>query len=349
MALPADFSQHVKSSVDIVRVIGETVRLKKSGSNYLGLCPFHQENTPSFSVHATRQFYYCFGCGAKGDVFRFVIEMEKVPFPEAVRRVAQRTGIPIPAYATADEAATPEARLRKALEEVHERALAFYRKQLQSAEAAPVRELIRQRGVTDESVQEFGLGYAPASGDALANFLSREGLAANGLEASGLVLRRDTGGYFDRFRGRWMFPITNETGKTIAFAGRALGSDQPKYLNSPETSLYTKSRVLYNLSRAREAIRKAGAGLLVEGYMDAIAVWQAGIENVIASCGTSLTEPQVHLLTRCAPEVIVSYDPDSAGVAATDRSLGLLLEGGMQVRILRLPGALDPDQYIRDS
>ncbi|OFV97379.1 MAG: DNA primase [Acidobacteria bacterium RIFCSPLOWO2_02_FULL_61_28] len=347
MALPADFAQHVKSAADIVRVIGETVTLKKSGSNHIGLCPFHQEKTPSFSVHATRQFYYCFGCGAKGDVFRFVMEMEKVPFPEAVRRVAQRAGIPVPAYATADEAATPEARLRKALEEVHERALAFYRKQLQSAEAAPVRELIRQRGVTDESVQGFGLGYAPTSGDALANFLSREGLAANVLEASGLVLRRDTGGYFDRFRGRWMFPITNETGKTIAFAGRALGSDQPKYLNSPETPLYTKSRVLYNLSRAREAIRKAGAALLVEGYMDAIAAWQAGIENVIASCGTSLTEPQVHLLTRCAPEVIVSYDPDSAGVAATDRSLGLLLEGGMSVRILRLPGALDPDQYVR--
>src|SRR3990167_4119985 len=347
MALPVDFAHRVKSAADIVRIVGETVRLKKAGSNYVGLCPFHQEKTPSFSVHATRQFYYCFGCGAKGDVFRFVMETERVPFPEAIQRVAQRAGIPVPARVSAAEAESPEARLRLALEKVHERALAFYRKQLQSAEAAPVRDLIRQRGVTDESVQGFGLGYAPASGDALANFLSREGLAANVLEASGLVLRRDTGGYFDRFRGRWMFPITNETGKTIAFAGRALGSDQPKYLNSPETPLYTKSRVLYNLSRAREAIRKAGAALLVEGYMDAIAAWQAGIENVIASCGTSLTEPQVHLLTRCAPEVIVSYDPDSAGVAATDRSLGLLLEGGMSVRILRLPGAPDPGQYVR--
>ena len=349
MALPSDFTQHVKSVADIVRVVGETVTLKKAGSNFIGLCPFHQEKTPSFSVHATRQFYYCFGCGAKGDVFRFVMEMEKVPFPEAVRRVAQRMGIPIPVYKSSDEAASPEAKLRKALEEVHERALAFFRKQLQTAEAAPLRELIRERGVTGESVEEFGLGYAPASGDVLANFLSREGFATNVLEASGLVLRRDTSGYFDRFRGRWMFPIANETGKTIAFAGRALGSDQPKYLNSPETPLYTKSRVLYNLSRAREAIRKANATLLVEGYMDAIAAWQAGVRNVVASCGTSLTAPQVHMLVRCAPEVIVSYDPDSAGVAATDRSLGLLLEGGMQVRILRLPGALDPDQYIRES
>ena len=349
MALPSDFTQHVKSVADIVRVVGETVTLKKAGSNFIGLCPFHQEKTPSFSVHATRQFYYCFGCGAKGDVFRFVMEMEKVPFPEAVRRVAQRMGIPIPVYKSSDEAASPEAKLRKALEEVHERALAFFRKQLQTAEAAPLRDLIRERGVTAESVEEFGLGYAPASGDALANFLSREGFATNVLEASGLVLRRDTSGYFDRFRGRWMFPIANETGKTIAFAGRALGSDQPKYLNSPETPLYTKSRVFYNLSRAREAIRKANATLLVEGYMDAIAAWQAGVRNVVASCGTSLTAPQVHMLVRCAPEVIVSYDPDSAGVAATDRSLGLLLEGGMQVRILRLPGALDPDQYIRES
>ena len=348
MALPADFAQHVKSMADIARVVGETVTLKRSGSNYLGLCPFHQEKTPSFSVHATRQFYYCFGCGAKGDVFRFVMEMEKVPFPESVRRVAQRMGIPVPVQATG-EAASPEAKLRKALEEIHQKALAFYRKQLQSAEAAPVRELIKERGVTDESVEEFGLGYAPGGGDALARFLGREGFAPNVLEASGLVLRRNTGGHFDRFRGRWMFPIANETGKTIAFAGRALGSDQPKYTNSPETPLYTKSRVLYNLSRAREAIRKANVTLLVEGYMDAIAAWQAGVKNVVASCGTTLTEAQVHMLVRHAPEVVVSYDPDSAGVAATDRSLGLLLEGEMQVRILRLPGRLDPDQYIRQS
>ena len=334
---------------DIARVVGETVTLKRSGANYLGLCPFHQEKTPSFSVHATKQFYYCFGCGAKGDVFRFVMEMEKVAFPEAVRRVAQRMGIPVPVQQR-EEAASPEAKLRKALEEIHEKALAFFRKQLQSAEAAPVRELIRKRGVTDESVEEFGLGYAPGSGDALARFLSREGFSVDALEASGLVLRRDTGGHFDRFRGRWMFPIANETGRTIAFAGRALAPDQqPKYTNSPETPLYTKSRVLYNLSRAREAIRKANTTLLVEGYMDAIAAWSAGARNVVASCGTALTEPQVHLLTRHAPEVIVSYDPDSAGVTATDRSLGLLLAGGMQVRILRLPGALDPDLYIRQS
>jgi DNA primase len=349
MALPPDFAQNVKSMADIVRIVGETVTLKRSGNSHVGLCPFHQEKTPSFSVHATRQFYYCFGCGAKGDVFRFVMETEKVAFPEAVRRVAQRMGIPVPVETRPDEAASPEAKLRKALEDVHQKALAFFRKQLQSPEAAPVRELIAKRGVTPESAEEFGLGYAPAGGDALARFLSKEGFASNVLEASGLVLRRDSGGYIDRFRGRWIFPIANETGRPIAFAGRALGADQPKYMNSPETPLYTKSRILYNLSRAREAIRNANTTLLVEGYMDAIAAWQAGARNVVASCGTSLTEPQVHLLSRHAPEVIVSYDPDSAGVTATDRSLALLLSSGMQVRILRLPGSLDPDQYIRQS
>ncbi|MBI1955632.1 MAG: DNA primase [Acidobacteria bacterium] len=349
MALPVDFAQHVKSSVDIVRVIGETVRLKKSGSNYLGLCPFHQEKTPSFSVHATRQFYYCFGCGAKGDVFRFVMETEKIPFPEALRRVAQRAGIPVPAQVPSAGADSPEARLRLALEKVHEQALSFYRKQLQSAEAAPLRELISQRGVTGDSVEEFGLGYAPSSGNALVGFLRREGFAQEVLEASGLLVRRDSGDLVDRFRGRWMFPIAAESGKTIAFAGRAMGEEQPKYLNSPETALYSKSRVLYNLNRAREAIRAANRALLVEGYMDAIAVYQAGHKNVVASCGTSLTESQVRVLSRYGSEVVVNYDPDTAGVAATDRSLALLLTEGMNVWILRLPGGSDPDQFIRQK
>ena len=349
MSLPSDFAQRVKSAADIVRIIGETVRLKKSGSNFSGLCPFHQEKTPSFSVHATRQFYYCFGCGAKGDVFRFVMEMERVSFPEAVRRVAQRAGIPIPRDVVWSEAGSAETRLRSTLEAIHERAQAFYRKQLQSAQAAGVREMIRNRGLWPESVEEFGLGLAPSSSDALANFLNREGFPQEALTASGLLLRRETGEFLDRFRSRWMFPITAENGKTIAFAGRALGSEQPKYLNSPETPLYSKSRVLYNLSRAREAIRAANSTVLVEGYMDTLAAHQAGVHNVVASCGTSLTQWQVRMLYRYSPEVIVNYDPDSAGVAATDRSLALLLEEGMNVRILRLPAGLDPDQFIHQA
>ena len=345
MAFPPDFAQHVKTAADIVRIAGESVRLKKSGNNWIGLCPFHQEKTPSFSVHSTKQFYYCFGCGAKGDVFRFVMETERVDFVEALKRVAQRAGISIPADSPR-EPATPEARQRAKLAEVQERAAAFFRQQLKCSEAAPVRELIRNRGVTAESVEEFGLGYAPGSGTALANFLKKEGFSADLLQASGLVVRRDSGGLADRFRHRWIFPLTPETGRIVAFAGRALGDDQPKYLNSPETALYSKSRTLYNLSRAREAIKKVNFAVLVEGYMDAIAVWQAGVPNVVASCGTALTSTQVALLARYTSEVIVNYDPDSAGVAATDRSLTLLLEQCMTVKVLRLAGGLDPDAYI---
>ena len=243
----------------------------------------------------------------------------------------------------------PGAALAAALEDLHQKTLEFYRKQLRSAEAAPVRELIRKRGVSDESAEEFGLGFAPASGSALTSFLSKQSVPSDVLEASGLVIRRDQGGYFDRFRNRWIFPIAAENGKIVAFGARALGDDHPKYLNSPETALYTKSRVLYNLFRARDAIRAAGGAVMVEGYMDAIAVYQAGIKNVVASCGTALTESQARLLARHGTEVIVSYDPDSAGVNATDRSVSLLLEEGLSVKILRLPGGLDPDQFIQQK
>ncbi len=347
MALPSDFAQHVKSAADIVRVIGEQVRLKKSGNNYLGLCPFHQEKTPSFSVHAARQFYYCFGCGAKGDVFQFVMATERLSFPEAVRRVAQLAGIPVPQDVPSGGSSSPEARLRAALQELHQRALDFYRKQLQSSEASPLREIIRKRGVRAETVEEFGLGFAPGKGSSLASFLLKEGFPEKVLEESGLLLRRDGGGFRDRFRNRWIFPIEAENGKVVAFAGRAVGSEQPKYLNSPETPLYSKSHILYNLFRAREAIRGSNSAVLVEGYMDAIAVYQAGVRNVVASCGTSLTQWQVQKLSRYGREVVVNYDPDSAGKTATDRSLSVLLEEEMSVRVLRLEENMDPDQFTQ--
>ena len=348
MALPPDFAQHVKSVADIARIVGETVRLKKAGSNWVGLCPFHQEKTPSFSVHSTKQFYYCFGCGAKGDVFRFVMETERVDFLEALKRVAQRAGVPIPADRPSAPA-TPEQRLRAKLGEIHEMAAEFFRAQLQSAEAAPVRELMRKRGLKPATIDEFGLGYAPSGPSALATALKKEGFKQEELEPSGLVIRRESGGLIDRFRNRWIFPITSESGKVVAFGGRALGDDQPKYLNSPETPLYSKSRTLYNLSRSREAIRKASRAVIVEGYMDAIAVHQAGVPNVVASCGTALTSWQCRLLAKFGSEVVVNYDPDSAGVAATDRSLSLLLEEGLTVRVLRLTGGLDPDLYVREK
>ena len=246
---------------------------------------------------------------------------------------------------------SPEEKQRAALYHLHERAAAFFRERLKSAEAAPVRELIRQRGVLAASVEEFGLGYAPGKGTALVDALRKEGFDPALLELSGLVFRRadprDGGGLVDRFRHRWVFPIASESGRVVAFGARALGDDQPKYLNSPETLIYSKSRVLYNLARAREAIRKSNQAVLVEGYMDAIAVFQAGVGNVVASCGTALTAHQVKLLARSATEVIVSYDPDTAGANATDRSLVLLLEENLSVRIVRLPDKLDPDQFVK--
>jgi DNA primase len=346
MALPRDFAQQVKAAADIVRIVGESVRLKRTGSSWIGLCPFHQEKTPSFNVHQAKQFYYCFGCGAKGDVFKYVQETERVDFPEALRRVATRSGISIPADVPR-QPDSPEEKQRALLYQLHERAAAFFCEQLKSAEAAPVRELIKQRGVLPESAQEFALGYAPGRGSALADTLRKEGFDAVLLEASGLVMRRDGGQMSDRFRHRWVFPIWSDTGRVVAFGARALGNDQPKYLNSPETLIYSKSRVLYNLSRAREEIRRANQAVLVEGYMDVIAAHQAGVSNVVASCGTALTPQQVKLIARYAAEVIVSYDPDTAGANATDRSLALLLEEGLTVRIVRLPDKLDPDQFVK--
>jgi DNA primase len=352
MALPPDFAQQVKSVADIARIVGESVRLKKAGANWIGLCPFHQEKTPSFSVHASKQFYYCFGCGAKGDVFRFVMETERVDFVEALKRVAQRAGVPIPADRPSAPA-TPEQRQRARLAQMHELAAEFFRKQLQTAEAAQLRELLKKRGVKPSSIDEFGLGYAPHGSAALANLLKREGFQPEDLDPSGLVIKRDSGrdagGYIDRFRNRWIFPIRSESGKVIAFGGRALGDDQPKYLNSPETPLYSKSRTLYNLSNAREAMRKAARAVIVEGYMDAIGVHQAGVTNVVASCGTALTNWQCRLIAKYATEVVVNYDPDSAGVAATDRSLALLLEEGLAVKVLRLTGGLDPDLFVKEK
>lgn len=346
MAQPGDFAYQVKNSTDIVRVIGDYVRLKKAGgARYMGLCPFHQEKTPSFSVHGGLQFYHCFGCGASGDVFKFVMEMERLTFPEAVRLLAERAGIPIPRQRGPE--ADAEARLRAALLELHEAATSFFQQQLDSAEGARARQYLERRGVSPELAAEFRLGYAPASGSALLRRLERS-YSAEALEAGGLVLKRDSGGHFDRFRGRLIFPIANEAGKVIAFGGRALSDeDQPKYLNSSETPIYRKSRVLYNLHRARETMRREGRVVLVEGYMDAIAVFSAGVKNVVASCGTSLTLLHVKTLAPLVKTVVVNYDPDSAGAAATERSLATLLEEDLGVRVLALPAGQDPDQFVR--
>ena len=353
MAEAGSFAERVKQQADIVRVIGEYVRLKKSGQSFTGLCPFHSEKTPSFNVNPVRQMFYCFGCNVGGDVFKFVMDMEKSAFPEAVRTVAEKCGIPIPR----PKARTPEERketqARTALVEMHREAQVFFVRELESTqEGKAARAYLEDRGLDREAIERFGIGYAPSGGDALLRYLKAR-YAENLLTASGLISRDGSGRLFDRFRRRITFPIAAESGKVIAFGGRALGDDQPKYLNSPETPIYSKSNVLYHLDRAKEALRRRDFAVLVEGYMDAIAVARAGVSNVVASCGTSLAEPQIKLLQRFTRRVVVNYDPDTAGQAATERSLLLLLEHGFDVRVLALPAIndkkADPDLFIREK
>jgi len=340
----------VRAAADIVKVVGDYVKLRKAGANYMGLCPFHQEKTPSFAVHPAKQIFHCFGCGVGGDVFKFVMMIDNLTFPEALHRLAEKVGVTLSdtfGDATYDPAGT--GRVRAALYKMHEAAAKFFAGQLSgTAEGRLARAYLEDRGLTDEVVGRFRLGYAPADGQALTRYFSGAGYEFELLEKSGLVARdAERNRHYDRFRRRIIFPIANDSGKVVAFAGRALGDEQPKYLNSPETPIYTKGRVLYHLDRAAQAIRKLDYAILVEGYMDCIAVASSGIENVVASCGTSLTEGQIRLLARYSRRVVVNYDPDSAGVAATERSLALLLEEGFEAKVLALPGGLDPDAFVR--
>ena len=386
MANPGEFAHTLKEQADIVRIVGEYVKLRKSGAqNFQGLCPFHSEKTPSFSVHATRQFFHCFGCGASGDVFSFVQKIENITFPEAVRLIAEKLKIPLPkmSYASPEEARI--AGLRGGLIDIHERACAFFQEQLRRPEAAHAREYLASRGLTPEQIAEFRIGYAPDSGfvlrDALRRQFDEELLRESGLfswkdkkRVSGArgQLPEDSGQggessferglnrqppnpqplatAYSRFRNRVMFPIANESGKVIAFTGRTLSSDEkagPKYLNSPETPIYSKSRVLFNLDKAKEAIRKLDYAILVEGQMDCISVYTAGYHNVIASSGTAFTEVQARLLGRFSKNIVVNFDPDTAGAAAAERSLALLVSEDFQIKVLTLESGFDPDLYIR--
>jgi DNA primase len=385
MANPGDFAYTVKQQADIVRIIGDYVKLKKAGAqNYSGLCPFHGEKTPSFSVHATRQFFHCFGCGLSGDVFSFVQKIENITFPEAVRVVAQKLGIPLPKATYSNPSEAKEAKLRAQLLDAHERAAAFFQECLKRPEGARAREYLAGRGLDEKTIAEFRIGYAPDSGFLLRDRLIQE-FGEEVLRESGLFSwKRDTGStspsvipsegesrasersaavegpaaretsrstaLYSKFRNRVMFPITNDAGKIIAFTGRTLATDEkagPKYLNSPETPIYSKSKVLFNLDHAKEAIRKLDYAILVEGQMDCISVYAAGFHNVIASSGTAFTEMQAKLLARFSKNVVVNFDPDTAGAKAAERTIGLLVEEEFQIRVLTLESGFDPDLYIR--
>ncbi len=388
MSQPGDFAYTVKQQADIVRIVGEYVKLKKSGAqNFSGLCPFHKEKTGSFSVHATRQFYHCFGCGASGDVFSFVQKIENITFPEAVRAVAQKVGIPLPKISFNSPEEAQEARQRGGLLEMHERACGFFQEQLRKPEAAHAREYLAGRGLSPETIERFRIGYAPDSGFLLRDFLKRdfddEALRSSGLfswkqeDGPSAVGHRPSGkevdsrssmgdgksgperpstndhrptAMYSKFRNRVLFPIFNEAGRVIAFTGRTLSTDEkagPKYLNSPETPIYSKSRVLFNLDKAKEAIRKLDYIILVEGQMDCISVFAAGFHNVIASSGTAFTELQARLLARFSHKIVVNFDPDTAGAAAAERSLNLLVGEDFEIKVLTLEQGFDPDLFIR--
>jgi DNA primase len=353
MAEAGSFAERVKQQADIVRVVGEYVRLKKTGKDFSGLCPFHQEKSPSFTVSPIKQIFYCFGCGKGGDVFSFVMELEKSAFPEAVRTVAEKCGIAIPRPRERSPEERQENQQRSALVEMHREAQTFFTKQISGTlEGKAARAYLEDRGLDNKAIDRFGIGYAPSDGDALLRVLKQK-YPEKLLVESGLISRGEQGGrLFDRFRRRIMFPIANDSGKIVAFGGRALGDDQPKYMNSPETPIYSKSNVLYHMDRAKESLRRSDFAVLVEGYMDAIAVARAGISNVVASCGTSLAEPQIKLLSRFTKRVIINYDPDNAGQMAAERSVALLLEQDFEVRVLALPPVgdkkADPDLFIRE-
>ena len=350
-----DFVDQLKSQLDIVDVVGHYVRLKRNGASprHVGLCPFHTEKTPSFGVHSVHQFYKCFGCDAKGDLIKFVMEIEGVTFWESLKLLSDRYGIPMPQRQRSDD---PEARSRDALFEMHEIAARTFEENLNGSAGADARRYFEKRGVSPESSREFRLGLADARGQELVQRLQRFGSEL--MEESGLVAKRqESSGFYDRFRNRLMFPIHNESGKVIAFGGRALGpDDQPKYLNSPETKIYRKTFVLYNLHRAKAQARKLDRMILVEGYMDVIGIYQAGIQNVVASCGTSLTNEQVRSIKRQIAQteasgghVIVNFDPDAGGARGTERSINLLLAEGLRINVLTLPADADPDEFIQQQ
>ena len=352
-----NFAQTVKQQADIVKIVGDYVKLRKTGAqNYTGLCPFHKEKTGSFSVNANHGYFYCFGCHEKGDVFTFVMKLENISFPEAIRVVAAKCGIPMPKREFSSPEEAREAGLRRQLIDIHEAATQYFEANLKSPEAARAREYLTGRGVTAETIARFRIGYAPDDyndmRDRLRPHFSEEAMRASGLFSSKEQADGSHGPLYARFRKRITFPIANEQGKTIAFTARALDSDEksgPKYMNSPETALYTKGQVLFNLDKAKADMRTHDFALLVEGQMDCISIYMAGVHNVLATSGTAFTEMQVRLLSRFTRRVVVNFDPDTAGANAAEKSIALLTEEDFEVKVVALEGGLDPDRFVREQ
>ena len=347
MRYPQPFIDDLKRQADIVRVVQDYVELKKKGANWMACCPFHKEKTPSFSVSPHKEIFYCFGCHKGGNVFSFVMEIERVAFPEAIKIVADKVGMPLPTMIEDPRFAA----LRRESDDViqlNSWALEWWQQQLSSnAEARIAREYLSQRELSEETQKTFRLGYAPDSWEALSSYLRSKGASQLQIDRSGLVVKKDEGGSYDRFRGRLMFPVFDAQGKPIAFGGRTLKNEDAKYINSPETPAYVKGRNLFGLNLTRDEIRRQGFAILVEGFLDLIVPYQFGVRNIVASLGTALTADQVKLLNRFARKVVVNYDGDRAGIQAAKKSIELLLAEDLEVKVLVLPDDADPDEYIR--
>jgi DNA primase len=344
MAFPEGFVEEVRRAADIVKVISDHVSLKKMGSSWKGLCPFHEEKTPSFNVRQEPAVFHCFGCGEGGDVFKFLMLRERVSFPEALETLARRFGVPVPEGRFEPG---PDRKEREALLALMEAAAAHFERTLQTAPGATAREYLRGRGFAPETLERIRAGAARDSWDDLLGAL-RGRYSATALQKAGLVLPRKSGeGHYDRFRNRAVFPILNEGGKVVAFGARSLDGSEPKYLNSPETPAYHKGRVLYGLSWAREAIRREKRVVLMEGYLDVARALECGVEEAVATCGTALTPSHGRLLRRFADTVCVNFDQDEAGQRAARKSLEVLLGEGLRVRVVELPEGHDPDSFLK--
>ncbi len=344
--IPPHLIDEVRLANDIVDVISDHVALKKKGRNFFGLCPFHNEKTPSFSVNPDKQIFHCFGCGAGGNVFTFVQKQDGVGFPEAVRSLAKRARIPIPEPETEDLSVTQH---KEALYYANQFAATFFHEMLFSEAGAAALAYAKQRGFDEKALRDFGIGYAPAAWDAFLNHANKHQLKTETLVEAGLATARDDGGFYDRFRNRLMFPIHNQSGRAVAFGGRRLPperDDSPKYLNTAETPIYHKGQLLYALHIARDAAKENGFLIVVEGYADALRMHTAGLTNTVATSGTALTEEQARLMLRLVKSVTLLYDSDTAGAAATLRGADILVENGLQVTVATLAAGEDPDSYV---
>lgn len=344
--IPENILEDVLNRVDIVELISSYIPLKRAGRNFKACCPFHQEKTPSFMVSPDRQIYHCFGCHESGNAFKFLMRYERMEFPEAVETIARRVGVALPETAPHDD---KNSSMSLQLYKINELAVSFYEFNLNSLEAEQAKSYLTKRGISQETIKLFRLGFARDMWDTLINCLRDKGFSLSLIEKAGLIIAKDSGGYYDRFRNRIIFPIFDIKARAIGFGARVLGNTLPKYINSPETFVYTKGKNLYGFNLSKDSIRENDSAVIVEGYLDFIVPYQAGLKNIVASLGTALTTEQVRLLKRYTNNIVMVYDGDAAGELATLRSLDIFIEEGMSVRIVTLPKTHDPDLFVKEK